>query len=153
MAEFKKLSAVPVREDAADTAKVLVEDGDEIYRVPKTAVGGIKTAIIRDSKYLNTIADVSTLKQERPITYECTNMTFDEAYGIMKSGEPLAAVGMLATEGGTCIYGETTFAGTAMGVQAILIVFNFIRNNNKIGLYWTADGISTEAPSMPKQGG
>lgn len=38
--EFKKLSEVAVLEEAAETAYVLVEENGEIYRVPKTAVGG-----------------------------------------------------------------------------------------------------------------
>lgn len=57
-AEFKKLSEVTTLEEAAETAYVLIEENGEIYRVPKTAVGGaggIKTAIIRDSGYLNAI--------------------------------------------------------------------------------------------------
>lgn len=38
--EFKKLSEVTVLEAAAETSYVLVEENGEIYRVPKTAVGG-----------------------------------------------------------------------------------------------------------------
>lgn len=38
--EFKKLSEVTVLEEAAETAYVLIEENGEIYRVPKTAVGG-----------------------------------------------------------------------------------------------------------------
>lgn len=149
--EFKKLNEVTVLEEAAETAYVLIEENGEIYRVPKTAVGGIKTAIIRDSEYLNTIAGISTLAGARPeVTYECTNMTFDEAYATMESGEPLAVVGMLAIEGGTCLYGEPTFAGTLMGVQAIFILFQSIFTSLTLGLYWTADGISTSKPSQPK---
>lgn len=153
--EFKKLSEVTKLEEAAETAYVLVEENGEIYRVPKTAVGGaggIKTAIIRDSEYLNKIAGISTLlvEAEPEITYECTNMTFDEAYATMESGEPLAVVGMLATEGGTCLYGEPTFARTLMGVQAILILFRCLLKDKKLGLYWTADGISTSEPDQPK---
>ena len=38
--EFKKLSEVTKLEEAAETAYVLIEENGEIYRVPKTAVGG-----------------------------------------------------------------------------------------------------------------
>ena len=54
--DFVKLSEVTVLEEVSDTASVLVEQNGEIYRAPKTQVGGaggVKTAIIRDSKYLN----------------------------------------------------------------------------------------------------
>ena len=69
--EFKKLSEVTTLEEAAETAHVLIEENGEIYRVPKTAVGGsnvdgIKTAIIRDSRYLNAIAGLSTMKSAAP---------------------------------------------------------------------------------------
>ena len=99
--EFKKLSEVTTLEEAAETAHVLIEENGEIYRVPKTAVGGgnvggIKTAIIRDSRYLNAIAGVSTMASETPAyTYECINMTFEEAYETMVNGEPLNVIGML----------------------------------------------------------
>ena len=73
--EFKKLSEVTALEEATETAHVLIEENGEIYRVPKTAVGGgnvggIKTAIIRDSRYLNAIAGVSTMAIAAPaVTY------------------------------------------------------------------------------------
>lgn len=38
--EFKKLSEVDVLEEVTETSYVLVEENGEIYRVPKTAVGG-----------------------------------------------------------------------------------------------------------------
>lgn len=38
--DFKKLSEVTVLEEAAETAYVFIEVNGEIYRVPKTAVGG-----------------------------------------------------------------------------------------------------------------
>lgn len=41
--EFTKLSEVPVVETVDDTANVLVENGGEIQRVPKSQVGGAST--------------------------------------------------------------------------------------------------------------
>ena len=38
--EFKKLSEVTTLEEAAETAHVLIEENGEIYRVPKSLVGG-----------------------------------------------------------------------------------------------------------------
>ena len=153
--DFVKLSEVTMLEEVTDNASVLVEIDGEIYRAPKTQVGGagsIKTAIIRDSGYLNAIAGVSTMSavSEPEYTYECLNMTFEEAYETMLNGEPLMAVGMLTAEGGSCPYGEPTFAGTAMGVQCIIISFylNFVESS--LVLYWTADGLSTSVPSSGK---
>ena len=148
--EFKKLSEVAVLEEAAETAHVLIEENGEIYRVPKTAVGGgnvggIKTAIIRDSRYLNAIAGVSTMVEVAPpSTYECINMTFEEAYETMAKGEPLNVVGMLTNSNAlaTNMQGSVLFTGTAaFGVPCIVVGFE------SITLFWTADGLSTSEPS------
>ena len=150
--EFKKLSEVTTLEEAAETAHVLIEENGEIYRVPKTAVGGgnvggIKTAIIRDSRYLNTIAELSTMESAAPaVTYECINMTFEEAYETMAKGEPLNVVGML-TMGRvpTNMQGIVEFTGTAVfGVPCIVVTFE---HGSGFELYWTADGLSTSEPS------
>lgn len=150
--EFKKLSEVAVLEEASETAHVLIEENGEIYRVPKTAVGGgnvggIKTAIIRDSKYLNVIAGVSTMTSHTPaVTYECINMTFEEAYETMANGEPLNVVGMLTDREPANILGMVFFGGTAeFGVPCIVVLFKL--TSNAITLFWTADGLSTSEPS------
>lgn len=148
--DFVKLSEVTVLEEVSDTASVLVEQNGEIYRAPKTQVGGaggVKTAIIRDSGYLNTIAGVSTMASAAPAyTYECLNMTFEEAYEIMANGEPLNAVGQITSEGAMNGQGMVAFLGTTMEVPCIVIVFEFAN----IVLYWTADGLSTSQPSRPR---
>ena len=146
--EFKKLSEVTALEEAAETAYVLIEENGEIYRVPKTAVGGagggIKTAIIRDSRYLNAIAGLSTMTSVAPaVTYECINMTFEEAYETMANGEPLNVVGMFTGEGAINMQGSVVFTGTAMGVPCIWVIFA----NEPSNLYWTVDGLSTSRPS------
>lgn len=144
--EFKKLSGVDVLEEAAETAYVLIEENGEIYRVPKTAVGGagggIKTAIIRDSEYLNAIAGLSTMESAAPaVTYGCINMTFEEAYETMANGEPLNVVGMLT--GPINMQGSVMFAGTAaFGVPCIVVIFA----TETPSLYWTVDGLSTSQP-------
>lgn len=152
--DFVKLSEVTVLEEVSDTASVLVEQNGEIYRAPKTQVGGagIKTAIIRDSGYLNAIAGVSTMMASAApeYTYECLNMTFEEAYETMANGEPLSIIGMLTAEGATNLQGFVVFGGTAMfGVPCLMIGFA-VGPAMIAQLYWTADGLSTEEPSQPK---
>ena len=150
--EFKKLSEVTTLEEAAETAHVLIEENGEIYRVPKTAVGGsnvdgIKTAIIRDSRYLNAIAGLSTMESAAPaVTYECINMTFEEAYETMAKGEPLNVVGMLMVDRAAVnMQGSAGFLGTAVfGVPCIDVIFEL---GSGFELYWTADGLSTSVPS------
>lgn len=145
--EFTRLAEVEVVETATDTDKVLIEQNGEIKRVPKTEVGGggIPTVIIKDSGYDNAIAGVSTMASAAPeYTYECINMTFEEAYQTMASGQPLSLLGML-TDGGAMntINGFIGFVGTMLGVPCIGI--SFMMPN--ITLYWTADGLSLEAPN------
>ena len=154
MANFQKLSEVNVIEEVKDTSMVLVEENGEIYRAPKTSVGGagIKTAIIRDSGYLNTIAGVQTMiASDAPTyTYECINMTFEEAYETMANGEPLSVFGMLTVEGAINMQGALLFCGIAFfGVPCIVI--NFMFGKDMIAqLFWTADGLSTKQPSTGK---
>ena len=147
--EFKKLSEVTTLEEAAETAHVLIEENGEIYRVPKTAVGGIKTAIIRDSRYLNAIAGVSTMASAAPAAaFECINMTFEEAYETMAKGEPLNVVGMLTVAGAVNVQGLVKFAGTEeFGTPCLAVGFKPASNSNTLTLFWTADGLSTSAPS------
>lgn len=109
--------------------------------------GGIKTAIIKDSGYDNAIAGVQSASSSTPeYTYECINMTFEEAYQLMASGDPLQVLGMVTTDGGTCALGEPTFAGVEMEVECILIVFQVRLLESNFELYWTADGLSTSSP-------
>ena len=144
--DFVKLSEVTVLEKVSDTASVLVEQNGEIYRAPKTQVGGaggIKTAIIRDSRYLNAIAGVSTMVGGGPaVTYECLNMTFEEAYETMANGEPLMVIGMFTSELAICSLCSAVFGGTStFGVPCIII------EEESTTLFWTADGLSTSQPS------
>lgn len=106
--------------------------------------GGIKTAIIKDSGYDNAIAGVQSAATAPEYTYECTNMTFEEAYQLMASGEPLQVLGMFTTEGATNVTGAA-FLGTPMGVPCITMMFAAASTTIAL-LYWTADGLSTSAP-------
>lgn len=111
--------------------------------------GGIKTAIIKDSNYDNALAGVQSAVAEA-VTYECINMTFEEAYQLMASGEPLQVLGMISGEGAMNIGGAALFVGTAMGVPCIWVILNLVLSSSDIittHLYWTADGLSTTAPS------
>ena len=49
--DFVKLSEVTKLEEVADTASVLVEQNGEIYRTPKTQVGGSKGMIVKLTAY------------------------------------------------------------------------------------------------------
>lgn len=108
--------------------------------------GGIKTAIIKDSGYDNALAGMQTAGSSAPAyTFECINMTFDEAYQTMASGEPLQVLGMFTGEGATNVTGVAAFLGTVMGVPCIMMMFAAASTTIAL-LYWTAAGLSTSAP-------
>lgn len=147
--EFQKLSEVEALAEVPEGANALIEVNGDIKRVPGSGLGGatgIKTAIIKDSEYDNMIAGMLNsapkVASAPSITYECLNMTFEEAYEIMSNGEPLQAVLMLAGDGAMNIPATTIFAGMSFGVPCVAI-FSFLTQQS---LYWTADGISTEQP-------
>lgn len=149
--EFKKLSEVEALTEVPENANALIEVDGIIKKVPGNGLGGatgIKTAIIIDSEYDNTIAGLSTMTAADPIYYECINMTFEEAYETMANGEPLAVFGMLSGEGAMNFYGSALFTGTAIGVPCIVIAFSIM--DGSMIFYWTANGISTEEPSSGK---
>lgn len=151
--DFVKLSEVAVREEVSENATVLVEENGEIYRAPKTQVGGaggVKTAIVRDSYYLNRINEVMSPKVSGPLlTYECINMTFEEAYETMKNGEPLAVMGMFTDEAPICFYGNVIYGGMLIGVPCIQLSFVGTGFDYNLNLFWTADGLSEAYPGGP----
>lgn len=147
--EFTKLSEVEALEEVPENANALIEVDGAIKRVPGSGLGGdkgIKTAIIKSSDYDNALAGLQTA-QTSDVTYTCLNMTFEEAYQTMASGEPLQAV--LMGVGGGCMTIPCTvmFAGLLIGTPCLAIETAGATN---IVWFWTADGLSTEAPSQPK---
>lgn len=145
--EFKKLSEVEQIETASDNATVLVEEGGEIKRVPKKEVGGagIKTAIIKDSNYDNMLAGLQTAASGPITTWTCINMTFEEAYQTMASGEPLNVFGMFVLDAPMNLSGISVLAGNVFPVPCIVFMFQI--PDFTLELYWTADGLSRTAPS------
>lgn len=155
--EFQKLSEVEALTEVPEGANALIEVNGDIKRVPGSGLGGatgIKTAIIKDSEYDNMIAGMlnpatpSEATAAIVITYECLNMTFEEAYETMANGEPLQVMFMIAGDGAMNIPATViAFMGVSFGVPCVAI-FNFMTQKT---LYWTADGISTEQPGgVPK---
>ena len=75
MAEFKKLSEVERVETTSNNATVLVEEGGEIKRVPKSAVGGAGGYVIR----------LSESYRDDDGAY-CFDESYDELYDILIAG-------------------------------------------------------------------
>lgn len=145
---FKNLADVELLEEVPEGCTAFAEVDGVVKRVPSKGLGGeggIKTAIIKDSEYDNALAGLSTAGAAGPrLTYECTNMTFEEAYQTMASGEPLVCIGMLSRDGAVNMYGNAYFTGSAV-FNVPCIVLAFIYAN--LRLFWTADSLSTEEPS------
>ena len=145
---FKNLADVELLNEVPEGCTAFAEVDGVVKRVPSKGLGGaggIKTAIIKDSGYDNALSGgIAPMSSDRlPYTYECINMTFEEAYQTMENGEPLACFGMLTNMGAMNVYGIAAFTGSArFGVPCIVLEFDFGDT-----LFWTADGLSTDEPS------
>lgn len=146
---YKKLADVEALTEVPEEATVFAEVNGEVKRIPGKGLGGsIKTAIIKDSMYDETLTALmnggameSAAIDE--ITISCLNMTFEEAYETMAAGEPLDIVLMATSEGAVNEHCVPMFAGSAaFGVPCIVIIGMFTQSE----LFWTADGLSTETP-------
>lgn len=138
---FKKLSEVEALTEVPEGANAFIEVNGEIKRVSGDGLGGggIKTAIIKSSDYDNALAGVQTALAGA-VTFECINMTFEEAYETMMKGEPLAAHVMLVSNS---VFGTLPASMVAFDTS----INSFALATEAVRLYWTADGISTEAPA------
>lgn len=146
--EFKKLSEVQAMDEVPYGAKVLAEANGQIVRVPGSGLGGdtrIKTAIIKSSDYDQSLQGVQTISSSAPeveITYSCINMTFEEAYEALASGEPMTA--LMMANANNSIYNEhcvVFFLGTSINNVPCIGI-----DSKPNLLFWTADGISTTDP-------
>ena len=143
---FKNLAEVELLNEVPEGCTALAEVDGVVKRVPSKGLGGaggIKTAIIKDSTYNNIVAG-GMAPMGTYVGYECINMTFEEAYQTIENGEPLACFGMLTGEGAMNMYGIIAFTGSAQfDVPCIMLGFELAN----LTLFWTADGLSTDAPS------
>ena len=148
---FKKLGEVEALGEIPDGANALVEVNGAIKRVPGSGLGGggVKTAIIKSSDYDNAIAGVSTFIASTPtVTYSCINMTFEEAHQTMLDGDPFGAIFMVVVERPMNLSGASMLADALFGIPCIILLATAIEGGQE--LFWTADGISTVAPSSGK---
>lgn len=150
---YQNVANLPVLEEATENTYVIVEDNGEFRRMSGDNLGGggVKTAIIRDSEYLNAIAGLQTAAALAPtVTYECVNMTFEEAWAILMAGEPLAIV-LQAAESGSIVLNApgvaaATLATPMMDTEAVyspaigIFVFTYMFGDYMFN--WTADGIA-----------
>lgn len=153
--EFTKLSEVELLESVPDNASAFVEVDGTVKRVPGSGLGGggVKTAIVKMPGYDSAVSDIQT-NATNIVVDEITaptvvNMTFEEAYGIMASGEPLMSLIMFAGDPAPeIVCGNTFFAGDkAFGEPCIVFSFQMGKGGINTMLFWTSSGLSSEAPS------
>lgn len=138
MAEFKKLSEVEQIETVSDNATVLVEDGGEIKRVPKSEVGGAVAAVI----------DLVGADENGPI-FSCNTVTFEAMKESIVSGIPMYTVVRTSIPDNPIMLShclKTEYHPISNGEPEII----FLSFSNNSDLYWTADGISANPPSGGK---
>ena len=147
--EFKRLSDVEALTEVPEGANALVEIDGIIKRVPGSGLGGdtgIKTAIIKhyDYNYAVNIATGAIIpKMAMGGTYECLNMSFEEAYNILSNYEVLDVTGMLAQEDGPFItHGTVSILTNQMNAIPCIGIFF----SNGLIIFWTELGISEEPP-------
>jgi hypothetical protein len=149
---FKNLADVELLEEVPEGCTAFAEVDGVVKRVPSKGLGGeggIKTAIIKRSDWDDEIGYATHPKSAPGYTYECLNMTFEEAYSAMESGEPVACFGMFGWFDGdpAQLYGVTIFKGITYGEPYIKMIF---RGDSYEELYWTTDSLSTNSPASPQ---
>ena len=152
--EFTKLSEVELLESVPDNASAFVEVDGTVKRVPGSGLGGggVKTAIVKMPGYDSAVSDVQTnatsIVADEATAPTVVNMTFEEAYGIMASGEPLMSLLMFVSSSKPeIVCGNTFFAGDkAFGEPCIVFGFKMGIDGLNMNLFWTSSGLSEERP-------
>lgn len=150
--EFKRLADVEALTEIPEGANAFVEVDGEIKRVPGEGLGGaggFKTAVIKSSLYEEALSDMSgsgRTSAAPEATYSCINMTFEEAYATVMSGEVLKVVFM------DTMMGPMILDGFVVLLAANVLSVGYMPGTSleSPALFWTADGISTERPGDGK---
>jgi hypothetical protein len=150
---FKNLADVELLNEVPEGCTAFAEVNGVVKRVPSKGLGGaggIKTAIIKSDDYDNAISGLAIATDEDftlSTNCSCINMTFDEAYQTLLSGESLAVfyMGVMNDYSPINCYGMVSFAGTSINdVPCIVLVIPTIITAGTLTLYWTAlYGLST----------
>lgn len=156
--EFKRLAEVTAAEEAAETANVLIEEGGEIKRVPKTAVGGASAGPVFTRVEASTYAAAAT----PTYVYNCS-MTFEETLAQYNDGTLMPATyNEIYTAGydfgiihcfhaGTVAfdkYGDILYPAAAESAYALLFAVTTSLGSSA-SIYYLNDGtVTTEEPTF-----
>lgn len=156
--EFKKLSEVEAMTEVPEGANMIAEVNGEIKRVPAaTSEGGgsggsgVKTAIIKASNYDAFLDYMSGKTTELPnmknVTFSCTNMTFQEVYSAIMSGEHIDIICMFFSVDSNpvlCI-SPTSISIEKDSIGIVVMIPSFPPAMKYTGLIWDNSGISIYA--------
>ena len=73
--------------------------------------------------------------------YTCLNMTFQEAYDLMRSGEPLMGLMMDYCNGAACMPMALVFVGIEGFTEPCIVISGY-----ELTYFWTSTGIWTSPP-------
>lgn len=157
MANYKKLTDVEVMEEVSENTMALVEENGKLKKVPcgkGFGGGGVTTAIFKANYYEEIIDDMlngggseasmaSAAPKPEVSEYTCLNMTFQEAYDLMRSGEPLMGLVMGYYDGAGCMPVGMVFVGIEAFTTPCIVISN---SSIDTTLFWTSSGIWTSPP-------
>ena len=135
---YKTADQLPIMEEVTDNTYVLVEESGQIKRVSGSNLGGgIKTAMIT----CNIVNEV----------FECTNMTFEEAYQAMTTGESIDCIATLivndlASASHPVLVCDGTEPTIVIKIDAGLMIEPGSKQSNISLLAWTSSGIDEYRP-------
>lgn len=150
--EFKNLAEVTQLEEVPEGASVLAATAEgDVVRVPGDGLGGgggIPTALITSNQFdamfpMVQSGQVDNSQIPSEVTYSCKNMSFEDAFAVLDSGDMINAVVGVVGEGCVYIPAMVTYPGVMMGEPAIMIMWSV--DSTAHVLAWTAAGVQVLA--------
>lgn len=144
--EFMSLAEVEALPEVPENATVLAEVGGSIKRIPGEGLGGSgNNLVIVESSFTDFYNPPVVEPQEASSSYTYTaNMEFADALAAFRACELTNAALYSCTEVPMFLNCVIVDYGAVMQTSIDCLL---ISCNSYVDLYWTADGISTEAPT------
>lgn len=153
---FKNLADIELLTEVPETANKIIEVDGTIKRVPNKEVSGgnsmIKTAWIKQTVDYGGAPDMySSIVPSDSSSFECVNMTFEEALGYLQNNEPLACFITSYHYEGSTLYKVNTYGTVILDGDTIGIHYIDPIDIDPTYIRWTSEGISTsnDEPSTP----
>ena len=159
--DFVRLADVEALSEVPENATVLAEVNGAIKRVPGNGLGGSGNTIVLVQDVDSDSASPNVLASGYAHSTFTANMNFTDAMEAFRAHEITGAAVYLvqSSSNPSALESESTSATVEMLDYAFVDdrTYNagmdclvFMTLNSSMSIYWTADGISTEAPSSGK---